>query len=43
MDELKGYSEEGEKRALREEIERFITLILFVIAMAISLVSSNKK
>jgi hypothetical protein len=43
MDELKGYSEEGENRSLREEIERLITLILFVIAMAISLVSSNKK
>ena len=43
MDRLKGYSKEGEDRSMREEIERGIMLILFIIAMAISLVSSNKK
>lgn len=43
MDYLDGDSEENRKRSLREEVERFVTMVLFLIAMVISLAASNKK
>jgi len=43
MDRLPGYSEETENRSLREEIERAITLALFVIAMVVALAADSKK
>lgn len=43
MERLPGASDDDKRKALREEVERFITMLLFLIAMAISLASSSKR
>jgi hypothetical protein len=43
MKRLPGASDEDKRKALREEVERFFTMLLFLIAVIISLASSSKK